>query len=368
MDLIALVDANSIISSPFTTPTGTGFWDIAGYSGVAMVASAVMLSFIYVWGTLFRNQNTIAYVKIEFYEMIVTIFLMIFILSAVGSLSTLKISSFLPSSMLPSGLSPDTTIYDATAQFYQGAGSIVSGWLTMNYVFNMYVDQMASITPYARPLGVGLVASPMAGFASPIKQILYNMSVALSVSYVVVQAQLVVYLFALDAFLKYYLPFGFFLRSFSPTRRLGGTLIGVSLAFLFVFPAITLITYSLFLSPGAPMVNFNMMVVSYLQDFAGGSGSNSLLSRMSDFFTHNFSGGLVDIVLNSFGSIGQLFENIVGGTFLTLLILPLGTVSFAFAIAFLSPAFNLIIFTQAARGLSKSFGEDVDISSLTRMI
>jgi hypothetical protein len=43
-------------------------------------------------------------------------------------------------------------------------------------------------------------------------------------------------------------------------------------------------------------------------------------------------------------------------------------VSYAFAIGFIVPAFNIIIFTQAAKGLSQSFGDEVDISSLTRMI
>ena len=44
------------------------------------------------------------------------------------------------------------------------------------------------------------------------------------------------------------------------------------------------------------------------------------------------------------------------------------TVSWAFTIGFIVPAVNLMIFTMAAKGLSKSFGDEVDISSLTRMI
>src|SRR5512143_995172 len=142
----------------------------------------------------------------------------------------------------------------------------MSGWLQMNYVLNIYVDQMASVTPYARPLGVGLVASPLAGLASPIKQLLYNMSVALSIAFIINHAQLVVYIFSLQAFLKYYLPAGIFLRSFTPTRRLGGTLIGVALAFLFVFPALSSITYTMFYnrcdpaSGGGPLVPFRSML------------------------------------------------------------------------------------------------------------
>jgi len=53
-----------------------------------------------------------------------------------------------------------TGIYDAAATYYERVDSDMSGWLGMNYILNMYIDQVASVTPYARPLGVGMVGLP----------------------------------------------------------------------------------------------------------------------------------------------------------------------------------------------------------------
>jgi len=237
----------------------------------------------------------------------------------------------------------------------------------------MYVDQLASVTPYARPLGVGLVASPLAGLASPIKQLLYNMTVALSVAFILNYAQLAIYTFSLLAFLKYYLPAGVFFRCFTPTRRLGGTLIGVSIAFLFVFPALSTITYSMFYNKGGgPLITFGNMVEWYMSTGEEGEeGDSAFMGKFENYSGRNFSEtgfGITDLMAGAIGGIGTLLEKVVGGIFLMLLMFPISTVSWAFAIGFVIPLFNTIIFIQAAKILSRSFGEEVDITSLTRLI
>jgi hypothetical protein len=349
--------------------TTGGLWGWAELSGMALVASSILLAFIYVWGTLFRNPQLISYVKSELYEIFVTGILIILIFGAIGAMSELKVSDFIPDNLLPKDVDTTTNVYEAAAKFYQHVDDDMSGWLGMNYVVNMYVDQVASVTPYARPLGVGMVASPMAGFASPIKQLLYNMTVALSLAFIMNHAQLVVYIFALDAFLKFYLPMGIFFRSFTPTRRLGGTLIGVAIAFLFIFPALSTITYSmLYNKAGGPLVTFNDMLGSYLGDATQG---DNFQSHFKGFFGNNFSDvgtGAVDLMGGLFTGIGTLFQKLVGNTMLFFLVIPVSAISWAFAVGFVIPTFNVIIFTEAAKGLSKSFGEEVDISSLTRMI
>lgn len=339
-----------------------GLWSWFALSGFALSTSGVLLAFIYIWSVIFRNSPLEAYVRSELFELLVSALLLVFIFGAAGALDRLTLGGFLPIDLLPEGLDPGTSVYDAPAKYFERVGDDMSGWLELNYLFNMYIDQIASVTPYARPLGVGLVASPLAGMASPIKQLLYNMSVALSIAFVINYAQLFVYIFSLQAFLKYYLPAGIFLRCFTPTRRLGGTLIGIAVAFLFIYPALTTITYSMMYNRSTgPLLTFTTLLGDYVTDFASGS--------FSDFFSHNFSGGgVVDIVTGAFGGLGSLLERVVGTTFLSLLIFPISIVSLAFAVGFVIPAFNIVVFIQAAKGLSKSFGEEVDISALTRLI
>lgn len=370
---MTLIEPDAIISGTCNAAgvcTG-GLWAWAGLAGAALMASVVLLTFIYLWASLFRNAQLNAYVKQEIYEMVATAVLVIFVLATVGVMSTLTVDSFFPKGFRPADLSPGTTIYNATAMYYKQVDDDMSGWLNMNYVMNMYVDQIASVTPYARPLGVGLVASPLAGLASPIKQLLYNMSVALSVAFIINHAQLIVYIFALQAFLKYYLPAGIFLRCFTPTRRLGGTLIGVSVAFLFVFPALTMITYSMFYNEDAgPLLTFRSMMAWYMSSGDDG-GDSTFMQKFRSFFGSNVSSpgiGVTELMAGVIGGIGTLLEKVVGGLFLTLLMFPISTISWAFAIGFVIPLFNTIVFVQAAKILSKSFGEEVDISSLTRLI
>ncbi len=380
MDL--LTPGQLIAGSSGLIGSTTAAWAYAGVAGLALLVSVVILAFLYAWGSLFRNPQLNAYVKTEMWEVVITAIMIPMIYGAVIAMDTLKIGTFVPSGMIPvdsslGGVSttPDTLIYDAAAQYYMRLENDMSGWLEMNYLLNIYLDQAASVTPYARPLGVGLVASPMAGLASPLKQLVYNMSVALALAFVINHAQLVVYIFSIQAFLKYYLPIGIFFRAFLPTRRLGGTLIGVAIAFLFVFPAISVITYTMFYSPaGGPLVTFRLMLTQYMGDNCDPSASPGqvcFMGTLRNFYSSNFTGvggSVIDLIGGVVGGLGNLFQSAIGNLLLMLIIFPVSVVSWAFAIGFVVPAFNVIIFTQAAKSLSKSFGEEVDISSLTRMI
>lgn len=363
-----LLHPNDIV---FGGATG-GLWPWAALAGLALVVSSIILAFLYMWATLFRDKNLNAYVKQELYELVVSGVLVVIIYSMIGAIGEVTVGTFLPVDLLPEDVAVTTTLYEATAKYYERIDQDMAGWLNMNYAINVYVDQVASVTPYARPLGVGLVASPMAGLASPIKQLLYNMSVALSIAFIINFAQLSVYIFSLQAFMKYYLPLGILLRCFTPTRRLGGTLIGVAVAFLFIMPGLTTVTYSMFYhvapdgSSSGPLITFNTVMWEYAEDMMAADDS-----PVASFYGDNLSesgGGIIDMMSGGFGAIGRLFTDLIGGFFLMLLLLPMATVSLAFAVGFVMPAFNIMVFTQAAKSLSKSFGEEVDITALTRMI
>jgi hypothetical protein len=346
-----------------------GLWEMAALSGLALTVSGVILAFMYTWATLFRSPSMEAYVRQEVYEVLVSAVLVIIIIILVGSMSDLSVGGFLPDELLPQGVDASTNVYQATAMYYVRVANDMESWLNLNYFMNIIIDQIASVTPYARPLGVGLVASPMAGFASPIKQLLYNMSVGLSVAYIINVAQLYVYVFALQAFTKYYLPLGIFFRCFTPTRRLGGTLIGIAMAFLFVFPALSVITYSMFYNQaGGPMMSFSNLLGYYISD--QGTFREFVTAFFKSNFTTTSSGGtgIVDLVTGSFGLFFGGLQGMMGTVFLMFLIFPISIVSLAFVLGFVVPAFNVIIFTEAAKGMAKSFGEEVDISSLTRLI
>lgn len=366
------------------THGGNGLFDlICGWqsmTALALMTSIAVLTFLYLLSVLFRNENLKTFVKLEINEVIFSVLLVVIIVALVGAVSDLGVNSVLPSGYQFKDASgnpvpPDTNIYTVTEIYFNSTGSDMSSWLEMNYILGVYTDSLASATPYPRPMGVGLVASPFAGLASPIKQLLYNMSTALAVAYIVNYAQLYVYLFALAGSLHYFVPLGLFLRCFTPTRRIGGSLVGLGVSFLFIFPLLYTFNFVMFYSDQAsPMETFRSFTTQSIQASLPGGSLNepdtpaSFGDALNRLFGSRFTGGFTDFVTAAFGSIGGLMTSLVGGVFTLMMVLPISVVGRAFALGFILPAFNILMMVQATKYISKMMGEELDISQLTRMI
>jgi len=339
-------------------------------AALAIAASTAVLALLYVLSALFRNESLKTFVKLEINELLFGVILVVVIISLVGAVSDLGVDSVLPSGYqfkdcAGNPVASTTNIYTVTELYFNSTGCDMSSWLEMNYILGVYTDSLASATPYPRPMGVGLVASPFAGLASPIKQLLYNMSTALAVAYIVNYAQLYVYLFALAASLHYFIPLGLFLRCFTPTRRIGGSLVGLGVSFLFIFPLLYTFNFVMFYSDQAsPMETFRSFTKQSI-DSATPGGFGDAVSRL---FGGKLTGGFTDFVTAAFGSIGGLVTSLVGGVFTLMMVLPISVVGRAFALGFILPAFNILMMVQATKYISKMIGEELDISQLTRMI
>lgn len=364
---LLLIDVANIPGIGSGAATSGGLWEWTGLSVLALTLSTVLLCLIYLWGVLFRDSNLQAYFKTELLELFITGVIFVLIYSLMGAFSVIKVSTFLPPSFIPSGMNADTSIWIALGGGLDMMLADMGQWLNLSYILNMALDQMAAITTNIRPAGVGLSTQPLAGFASPLKQLAYNMTTALSVSYIITAAQKYVYVFGLYAFLKFYLPIGLFLRCFTPTRRLGGSILGVCIAFLFFFPVLSMVTFSVLYAADGPIISFRSTLTDYLSD----TTNANFIQNMNGNYRSNFSSiatGILNMVWGGIGNIGNLLTGFIGSSFLFLLLVPISTVAFAFAAAFVLPTFNILVFTQAAKGLSGALGNEVDIGSLTRLI
>ena len=338
----------------------------------ALVASAMLLTFIYILGVLLRNQNTINFVKFELHELFMSAILVGLIISAVSVMSSLKVGFIIPHAepTTTSHVDVNSGLYNATQQYYIDTGSMITGWMTTDYLFGIWIDNLASTTPYSRPLGVGIVAAPLAGFASPLKQILYNVNTALSIAYIINTAQRIVFEFSVYGFLNFYFPLGIILRSFTPTRRVGGALIAVGLGFLFILPFVTIINSQIVMTANSPTIGLN-------DALWGVDGNSGLLHDFVPSLRRSLSpagqaGGFTDFLWNmTFGlllNIGSLFQTFVGEMFAYAFLVPLSIVGIAFAVGYLLPALNILILVQCVKFMSRSLGEEIDITTLTRMV
>ena len=242
---------------------------------------------------------------------------------------------------------------------------------------------LASTTIFSKPLGLGLVSSPGAGLGAPIKNVLYQATNFLAIVFITNYAQKVVFEFALVGFLKYYLPIGIMMRCFTPTRRIGGTLIAIGIGFLFIYPALTVITSEI----------LRETTENFATDTIGNMGahakpvfniiSDKAKMNLKDFpkeIVGDYSGNMPDPTNPAPGSApspvqeystGNLIVNLIkggtGGAMYMILILPMMIIGIVIILG-LASAFNILLIIHAIKGISKTMGEEIDISSLTRLI
>lgn len=333
---------------------------------LALTVSAVFLAAFYILSVLFRNEGLKGFVKLELSELFITAVLVMILMGAIGAVSNLKIGILVSQSQLPAGITADASIYNVTQTWFEKCGDLIPHFLEMNYVLGVTVDSFASVQSQSRPLGVGLVAPPFAGLASPFKQLLYSMSTALAVIFVINYAQLYVYLFALQGSLHYYIPLGIILRSFTPTRRIGGALIGLGVSFLFVFPALYSLNYIMFFDNTGPLQTFRSFTASRF-DASQGVAGGAVGQALKKFYEEKATMGFIDMVVSVIGDIGRLFTSLLGEVFTLIMVLPISVVGLVLAVSLVS-VLDILIMVQATKALSKSMGEEVDISTLTRMV
>lgn len=354
-----MLTAEKIINSALAGFPG----NIVANCGLALIVSAIILAFMYLWATLWRNEQMKGSVKLELTELVVSTIIIAFVLGMVVSLNSITIGTIVPSNILPQNVPPNTNIYKLTGDYFMKVRDDFLGWMQVTYVFYIPIDVLSSVNPHTRPFGVGFVSTPLAGTAGPIKQLLRTSMITLVIAYVVNYAQYLTYIFALDAFLKYYLPIGLFLRCFTPTRRIGGSIIAISATLLLVFPIMITLNYVIFYSNEGPMVTFNTFLnVSGISNNMAGvvtTIKEMLLSTGMDIWS---------LIFSPLFFIYKFIQNFFGSLFFVCVAFASGIISRAFLIGFIIPVFNTFIFVQAAKSLSKTLGEEVDLSSFTRLI
>lgn len=355
-----ILEINNLVCGTQVLPTEG--WAIS--AGLALLTSTMILMLLYLASILFKNEQFKAFIKFEFFELLATLALILVLVALVQGVCNLNVNAIIPTTgSFWSGL----TIYEATQEYFIELERTFAAWMTMNYLINFHLDQMASVTPYSRPLGIGMVSAPLAGFASPFKQIAYNSMTGLAIAVIINDAMMLVYESALYAFLEFYLPIGIVLRSFTPTRRIGGTLIAMAIGFLLIFPMTIVISGVMFLDPThGDTVAFRDQLMPYWTNA-------DITGRASTYITNltldSFIEQLWDFIAGGFlGAIGELISMMIGTFITALFLIPLSTIAKAFAVGYVMPAFNILILVQTVKHLSKSIGEEIDITSLTRMI
>ncbi|MDO8554271.1 MAG: hypothetical protein Q7S22_05665 [Candidatus Micrarchaeota archaeon] len=364
--LQAFICSQGAADSDFWT-TWVPFWPLA------IVASIMLLTFLYMFSYFFKTDTIRSFVKLELFEVFASVIIVGSFIAAMVPMCSLTLGAVFPSITDPAISS--LGFYDTTEKYFTSITDKIEGWMHVNYALNLWLDQLASITPYSRPLGVGIVATPGAGFAAPLKQMIYNVFTSLAIALIINIAQLNVLKFAIAACLKYYLPIGIFLRCFTPTRRFGGTLIALAIGFMLLYPLYVNASYIMLFTTSDSIINvydnninnFASVTIYGLTAHTVDSKADSLKEQSKntgdiifDFFK-NVTVGFLDMI-------GKLISVAFGAAVTTAFLIPMATVGMGLVIGYLLPAFQVLLFVQSVKYLSKTLGEEIDVNSLTRLI
>ncbi|MEM4389377.1 MAG: hypothetical protein QXG98_01825 [Candidatus Micrarchaeia archaeon] len=336
-------------------------WPSAWYTvaAIGIVASGAVIGLVYMIGVTLGNPGLTARAKNEIYQVVATLCMLALAVGFVGFACTADLSGF--------GVSG--TIYSAAEAYLS--------WLASR---SMYVLErmmhLAGTWGFLGSIGMGITISgigfsfnPFSGLFGLVNILNIFMSTALILS-LTTAAQYVVFKFALEGFLGYLLPVGLVCRCFPFTRDFGGALIALSVGFSLFYPFLFAVDWALVGQPTKSTI--------------GGGGGDFDRWAVVDTLV----GWYVSFVVETVGIV--TFFAVVG---VPLIIPPIPIVSILkmlmeISIMFLDsmmqsalmpigeilvgglflPALNGIILVAVVRDLSRVLGEEVDITTLTRMV
>mgnify|MGYP006285766243 FL=1 len=320
---------------------------------VAMAASAALLGLLYAINRFFGNEAGEAAVKLELFELFTTVFIVIVVFALLNSACGYDASGLI---IAPSNFEAGTNIFDGAAQVLDEFSTKLVIIASLLHTIYIPLDFTTSTTLTQHPLGMGTAFQPTGGFGAVLKPPLVQSFQMVAVAFVVIRAQLLVLDFVTFAFLKYYLPIGIILRSFTPTRRIGGTIIGLTIGMVIVYPLLIILN-------GFMLDGLDIMDVTTLPSYFGEllsaafeplRNSTEVLSLYEPLSILQF-GKLA--ITSFFGAILSVYYGIL-----------MRTAAVAFLVGLFFPAFNTLLLVTTIRYLTKALGEEMDVTNLTRLI
>lgn len=322
-------------------------------TSVALLSSLFILALVYIFSQFLRNQQLIAWTKFELFQILGTAVIALFaILAMVEGMCTFDMT-FLgeggpgPNPYIVGG--HKMNMYQISANYFASVEK-VGGLLFVQMMWLVKVINFVSQVMWtSSPLGVGSSEKPLESMGQA-NNLLFLLVSGYVVSFLLLQLQIRMMEYLSLASLYYFFPFGVFFRAFEPTRAFGGTLIGLALAFNLFYPIIivfndylmynTVAQQKLELENALSMTNANIPTTQMNAARAGDQGG--ALDRTA---TGNFVSGIT----------GSLY-------------FILKPAMLYFIAAVVLPIINFILLVEVARGITRMFGEEVDVTNLTRLI
>jgi hypothetical protein len=314
-------------------------------SVLGLFISTLLISVVYMFGKMSDNAALLNRAKTDFVQVIATSILLVIFYSFLTAACNLDPHQF--------GLNANT-MFDGARLYFEYAKA--QAFYAYNEATNsiMLVSGLSSIFINSQVIAFGLFLSlsiadnPFVGFsiATGALQFVANLTM---LTVAMASAHMDIFTIIERHLLNFLLPAGVTMRCFTPTREFGGVLIAIAVGLFIFYPLMFSLGY---LVLGQPTANLSSSEAGWFSLTMGEAvlfGTFSILPYATLI--------LIPVQIPFVGGIGsKAIADAIGAAGSTLL--PV----------FILPAINWIVIAAFVRNLSRILGEEVDISSLGRLI
>jgi hypothetical protein len=314
-----------------------GGWE--GVCALAIIATLLVIAILRIVASFTQNEKAIAETKMDLMQLFVTV-------AIIGVMAMLlQGTCYMDAGMLyPNDEYAGQSIYySAMNHLYKFSFDSLR---TMQVLYMTYIlfDMVTTTEIASVPMGLGANMKPTFGMAGIWKPVYNAAFSALTISIISSRALGFILDFGSYALLAYFLPLGIMMRSFAPTRQIGGTVIAIVCTFLFIYPAIIIPTFMAVQDP----------IDSW---FTGLNQNNTMHFLLGDWG--------IEALLDFVTRLGIIASP---QTFTGIILLGMQPIAYIFVGGVFMPILDTLVMINIARYLSRALGEEIDITNLTRMI
>ena len=366
----------SLLSVEMCSTDPLTFFSLHTPLGMVVLISVFFLAIVYFLSKIFQHEALSVFVKTELLDLFLTIVLV----SVIALIIYLPCNIHVDIKDLGFSQSYSLDLYDAAYLSIQ-IGELSSMFLLHLADFIYVITFFFTSFVIAQNVFGGLALQTFSGVSLTLKPALGMMLMGAAVNYIGYVIQKILFEFITYGTIKYLLPIGFLLRAFTPTKKVGGVVLGFTLAGPILYTLVVLVTYQ----PIMDRLPFTLHSIapntptSYKIFFVGIVPTiSSLLHGLLDKFSFAEK-KVLDIAQQQpstaeeatpykrleststefYGSAGGILNKVY--KFILNLCAPI-------IILAVLPVLNFIIMITGVRYLGRFFGEDIDISNLTRVI
>ncbi len=316
-------------------------------SALGILVSWFVLSLTYMVGSLLDNVGLMARAKAEVWEIITTTIILASVIVIASAACTFPASYVNP--IL--GASTDN-MFKVSENYLFWLGNktmqVFADLMDMNNTISVLLSIMGGFNIF----GIGLTMQPFAGL-QPLMNIMNLFMNGAMICMITAVAQMTVLKFIEAGVLSVLLPAGIVCRSFPFTRQFGGSLIAIALGLYIFYPLMLVVDDAIM---GSPSRDPRAGGIGY----SGSSNTAAIIASVPFMMVGFFLGGA-----SGAASMFSPTLDMVVTYFVNKPIVGLGEVALA---AFILPAINGVVFVAVVRDLSRILGQEVDVSSLSRIV